>query len=255
VTQSGDTDDLVETAPGAATVSVGASEQEIAPPGRSPRRRWQWFLAIVRYAAPASAALALVLVMIAGVGDLEDDLQIFVAPELPSHATHLPIRALRYGRLLDVEGPALLEEAVAVQLVTPHAQRRGRLEPAPRSTHDLEANLALPTLRAGDWLRVRASAFGGTPDIETIAHVQVRDALTEVVPQGRALRALQQFSAGAVQPERDAIAPDALSARVRGGACVPEERCTIVVLVGSPQASLQVQPNSTVSPEPAAARG
>jgi hypothetical protein len=254
VTQSGDTDDLGTTAPDAANAAVGGAELEITPFRRSRRRSWHCILAIVRYAAPACAALALVLVMIAGVGDLADDLQIFVAPELPSGATHLPVRALRYGHLLDVEGPALSDEAVTLELATAHERLVGRLEPA-RKLHDLEANLPLPASQAGDWLRERAYAAGGTPDIEATAHVQIRAELRDVIPEGRALRALQQFSAGAIQPEPAAVAPDALSVRVRGGACVPEQRCTIAVLVGSPRASLQVQPNSAVTPEPAAARG
>ena len=63
-------------------------------------------------------------------------------------------------------------------------RRAARLEPASHDLHDLEANLPLPGLRAGDWLRVRAFAPGGTPDIEAIAHVQVRAELSDVGGNG-----------------------------------------------------------------------
>jgi hypothetical protein len=120
---------------------------------------------------------------------------------------------------------------------------------------DLEANLALPALRAGDWIQLHARANDDTPPLEVFAHVQVRDALDSQIPEGRAMRALQQFAPGPVQPEPAAIAPDALAVRVRGGACVPEEPCRLAVLVGSPQAALHVQTNSTLSASGDAVRG
>jgi len=211
-------------------------------------------LAILRYAAPALAALALVLVMSAGVADLNDDLQIFVTGELPSGATSLPLRALRYARLLEIDGPSLLQEAVAVKIVTAQGERASTLQPAPRGLLDLEANIALPTLRVGDWIQLHARANDDKPPLEVFAHVQVRDAPESQIPQGRAVRALQQFAPGPIQAEPSAIAPDALAVRVRGGACVPEQPCKLAVAVGSPKAALHVQSNSTLSASAAAQR-
>jgi hypothetical protein len=231
---------------------VGAAEQDASSTFRGDQGAARWALAIMRYAAPACAALALVLVMAAGVADLNDDLQVFVATELPSGATHLPMRGLRYGRLLEIDGPVLLREPVAVELASNQVLSSGSLEPAPEGLIDLETNVALPPMRAGDWIRVHARAKDQKPPLEVYAHVHVREQLEPVIPQGRALRALQQLAPGAVQVEPHAIAPDALYVRARGGACVPEQTCRLAVHVGSPQAALRVQDNSTLT---AATRG
>jgi hypothetical protein len=212
-------------------------------------------LAILRYAAPACAAIALVLVMGAGVADLNDDLQLFAPPELPSTATRLPMRALRYGRLLDVAGPVLLREPVSVQIVTAAGQQPDTLQPAPQGLLDLEANAVLPTLRVGEWIQLHARANDDNPPLEVYAHVQVREQPDSQVPEHRSARALQQFAPGPVKAEPSAIAPDALAVRVRGGACVPEEPCRLAVQVGSPPAALRVQTNSTVTPTAEAASG
>jgi hypothetical protein len=212
-------------------------------------------LAILRYVAPASAAIALVLVMTAGVANLNDDLQIFVTTELPPGALRMPLRALRYGHLLAVDGPVLLQEAVAVKIVSAQGERASSLSPAPKGLLDLEANVAVPALRAGDWIQLHARANDEKPPLEVYAHVQVRDQLDSQIPQGRAVRALQQFSPGPVQAEPDAIPPDALAVRVRGGACVPEQPCRLAVLVGSPGAALRVQTNSTLTASADAGRG
>jgi hypothetical protein len=211
-------------------------------------------LAILRYAAPALAAMALVLTMSAGVTDLNDDLQIFVTTELPSGALRLPLRALRYGRLLEIDGPSLLQESVAVKIVTSKGERASTLKPAPKGLLDLEANIALPALHAGDWIQLHARANDDQPPLEVYAHIQVRAQLDSQIPEGRAVRALQQFAPGPIQPEPTAIAPDALAVRVRGGACVPEQPCKLAVSVGSPKAALHVQSNSTLTASAAASR-
>jgi hypothetical protein len=51
-----------------------------------------------------------------------------------------------------------------------------------------------------------------------------------------------------VRVEAGERAPAQLAARVRGGVCVPEQRCQIAVHVGEPGASLRVEPNSTLTP-------
>jgi hypothetical protein len=210
---------------------------------------------MLRYAAPAFAAIALVLVMTAGVANLNDDLQIFVASELPSGAQRLPLRALRYGHLLAIDGPVLLQEAVAVKIVTARGELASSLKPAAKGLLDLEANVALPTtLHAGDWIQLHARANDEKPPLEVYAHVQVSEQPDSQIPQGRAVRALQQFAPGPIQAEPAAIAPDALAVSVRGGACVPEQPCRLAVLVGSPKATLHVQSNSTLTASASAAR-
>ncbi|HET8933590.1 MAG TPA: hypothetical protein VFN67_09130 [Polyangiales bacterium] len=254
MTPPSDPDDLADS-DDASPMPVEAAEQESADVSSSERATTRWLLAILRYAAPAFAAIALMLVMAAGGTDLNDDLQVFVPLELPISATRLPVRGLRYGHLLAIDGPVLQREAVPVEAVTAHETLKGTLQPTPQGLLDLEANLALPPLRAGDWIQVHARANDDTPPLEVYAHVQIKEQLEREIPQGRALRALQQYAPGAVQAEPSAIAPDALVLRVRGGACVPEETCKLALQIGSPQASVQVQANSTLSPSPEAVRG
>lgn len=212
-------------------------------------------LVVLRYAAPACAAIALLIVMAADGVDLDEDIHVFVPSELDFRATQLPVRALRYDKLLSVEGPVLVQEPLAVKVVTARDTRTGHLQPAAGGNLDLEADLPLPALTAGDWVELVTYTERATPKLEVRSHIRVRDRLEVVMPRGRAARGLQQFSPGPIQAEPDATAPDGLAVRVRGGACVPELSCTLAVRVGSPAASLHVQPNTTVTPSPAAQRG
>ena len=253
VTPPSDPDDLGDVA-GVSPTPEGASAAELVSDERTNRAAWRWVLATLRYAAPALAAIALVLVMTSGVANLTDDLQLFVTTELPSGARHLPLRALRYGRLLEIDGPSLLHEPVLVTIVTSQGERSSTLTAAASGVLDLEANVELPALKAGDWIQLRARANEENPPLEVFAHVRVRDNLDHETPEGRAVRALQQFSPGPIQAEPGAIAPDALAVRVRGGACVPEQSCKLAVWVGSPKAALRVQSNSTVTASAQAAR-
>jgi hypothetical protein len=218
----------------------------VAAAEKSPR------LTIVRYAAPAFAALALLMVMAGDVADLNDDLHIFVPGELARSATQLPVRALRYTKLLDSQGPTLAAERIALQLRSSAGTRAGTLEPGPDGLLGLETNVALPELLAGEWIELIATSSSARPPLTARASIHVQEALDVVRPLGRAARGLQQFSPGPVRTEPGALAPDALAVRVRGGACVPEQRCRIVVWVGAPAASIRVQSNSTLTPLSAA---
>jgi hypothetical protein len=76
----------------------------------------------------------------------------------------------------------------------------------------------------------------------------------QAFPEGRSLRALQQFSEGAIVAEPNETPPSALQVRVRGGACVPEQPCQVLVHVGTPAATLRVDGNSTLTPSAASQR-
>ena len=78
--------------------------------------------------------------------------------------------------------------------------------------------------------------------------MRVLASIESAPPEGRPLRGLQQYSAGPVLAESGTIAPSALSVQVSGGACVPEQRCQLLVHIGTPAAAVRVSPNSTVTP-------
>jgi hypothetical protein len=67
------------------------------------------------------------------------------------------------------------------------------------------------------------------------------------------LRALQGFAEGPVRTQDGSLSPSALHVQVAGGACVPQQECSLLVHVGEPPAALSIEANSAVSPTAGAA--
>ena len=215
------------------------------------RRLTNRLFQLMRYGAPACAACAFVLVMGDSGRELDDDLHLFVPMTLSAADVSVPLRALHYARLREPEGPVLLRDAIDVRIERSDARviASGRLEPSRGSLPDLEANLALrEPLVAGEDLRVIAEAQQLERPLSVRASVRVLARTEGVLPEGRPLRGLQQFSAGPVEPELGALPPSSVSVQVSGGACVPEQRCHLLVHIGTPAAALRVLPNSTLTP-------
>jgi len=72
-------------------------------------------------------------------------------------------------------------------------------------------------------------------------------------PAGRLSLPLQRFRVFPVHAEAGAQPPSLLEPRVVGGACVPEVRCDLLVLVGEPAATVSVEPSGAVTPQDAGA--
>jgi len=121
-----------------------------------PRYSRQLWLAVSRYAAPALAAIALVLVVAGDGPELDNDLHL-IAPTIARPGSTLPIRALLYSQLRAVEGPVLAQQPIDVWLEAPggHVLARTRLMAAASGSHDLEGLLALPTEPASLQLHAR----------------------------------------------------------------------------------------------------
>jgi hypothetical protein len=224
---------------------------EIDRPGESRTARSWIFL--LRYAAPCLAALALVLVMAGEQAGLDEELHLIIS----AHAEpgqRLPVRALLYTQLRATEGPRLQAQPVDVALETVNGRvmSRSRLSVSRAGTSDCEGELSIP--EQPGVLVVRAVTY--VEDRAVRARTQLTVAGPKAAPpsQGRSLRALQQFSEGAVSAEPGALAPSSLRVRVAGGACVPELPCRAFVHVGSPAASVRVEANSALTPAPAASR-
>jgi hypothetical protein len=232
---------------------VGPRDEQAEPPPIARRSR---ALTALRYGAPLLAAIALVLVLGGdGGAELDSDLHVY-APHVIARASTLPLRALLYTRLRAIDGPTLAPSpAISVRVETQAGRMlaRSQLRPARAAIADAETTLALPDVSGS--LRIVAQARHDDRTITARATVEVRDALPARAPEARPLRALQQMAAGPIIPEPGAIAPSLLDVQVRGGACVPETPCRVLVHVGEPSARVSVEKNSAVTPSAAAERG
>ena len=228
--------------------AAGAIPQPQAAPTAAHWANWRRrLLPAAAYVAPSLAALALVLVLAGEQADIDDDLQL-VVPRSATPGDRLPVRALLYTHLRATEGPALRRQPVDLVLESATGEQlaHGRLLPARGGMRDLEAELLIP--ERSDTLRIRAQTRIDGRAVSAAAVLPVLRVAPQVVPEGRSLRALQQFSEGAIVADPNEEAPSALQVRVRGGACVPEQPCHALVHVGAPAATLRVEGNSAVTP-------
>lgn len=231
--------------------SNAANSDALPPLSRTVRGSARWRAFIARCTAPVLAAFALALVLFGAQRDTDYDLQLIVAGAAQP-GEELPMRALLYEKLRSIEGPRVVARALDVQLedLSGHVIARGRLSPSRAGYGDIEGSLRIPERQPGEF-RLRVSTEVDTVRLEVERTLKVGDPAVNPV-QGRSVRALQQFSEGPLQPEPGAVAPGVLRVRVGGGACVPEEECRIFVHVGLPAASVWIEGNSTVTPQPAA---
>jgi hypothetical protein len=216
-------------------------------------------LKALRHAAPIAAALALILVLAGDDSALDDDLQLVVPARISVDSSAVPVRARIYTHLRAADGPQIVTQAIVdVRLETPppHTRvlARARLTQALGAVTDLEGRLSLPLAAQVDsplQIVAQTTRNGHTLSVHGLIVIDASaasDALRDNVPEPRGLRALQQFAAGPVRTEPGERAPSYLAARVRGGVCVPEQRCQIVVHVGEPAAALRAEPNSALTP-------
>jgi hypothetical protein len=210
------------------------------------RRPWRSWLIALRYGPALLAAFALVLVIGGEAIELENDLQI-IAPEHATPGASLPVRALIYTRLQAIDGPSLRAQPIDVWLETSSGRElaRARLSPAHAGNADVEGMLSLPNA-VGEFRLLARARIGSHElrvsralalDIDAVAHP----------PEGRPLRALQQFAPGALIAEPGERAPSALELQVAGGACAPEQPCRAYAFVAEPGLALHIAANSAIS--------
>jgi len=234
---------------------VPAQRRSPAPPSAWRSR----LVSALRHLAPISAAIALVLVQAGDAAELDEDLQLVVPHSLPSAAELIPVRALLYTHLRSPEGPALSGETVAVRVETLQGNvlARAQLTRSHAALVDLEGGLRIApdvhTRQRHGLLRVVAEV--ARPGRSLLAQAYVDIGGEPAALRERALRGLQQFAAGPVHAEGEAVAPARLTVQVRGGACVPEQSCQIAVDVGQPAAALRVLGSAALTPSPQVERG
>jgi hypothetical protein len=201
-----------------------------------------------RILVPAGAALTLVALLIGRDHEVDSDLHV-IAPEQAQRGQALPVRAHLYAHLHRPEGAELVTAPLTIALRAGNrVLARGRLGASYAGT--LDGALKLPP----DFVGRAVLAAEALHEGRAVRSERVLD-VTASAPAGQALHArplrpLQRFAPGAVQRQGEAAeVPASLGARIEGGACVPERRCTVLVHVGEPAASARVLATSAVEPD------
>jgi hypothetical protein len=160
--------------------------------------------------------------------------------------------ALRAFVLRDVEapsGPTLARADVPVRLVDRAGRELARTVLKPTAIDAMEGSIRIPETALGIFA-LAATAQLDDRDLPLVCQrpIEVTRDAPPVPTRGRAAGPLQQLAIGAVQP-RGLVGPPPVPflPRVLGGACVPEQRCTILVWVGEPAAAIVVRPNPAIT--------
>ncbi|HEX6244502.1 MAG TPA: hypothetical protein VFZ61_26470 [Polyangiales bacterium] len=210
-------------------------------PDSAPRSRLVWLL---RGLAAIAAFASLASLWFSERARVRDDLQ------LSAEAAARPgeTLALRAFYLRDVEapaGPSLATPTTRVRLLDTRdrvlAETQLRVAKGDLS---LEGSLRLPTSVSGGLvLEARAQLHDRTP-LTCRRGLLVSPSAPTLAPHAREAAPLQQQALGAL---RERSPTDlVLLPRVLGGACVPEQRCTLLVWVGGQGASVTLRHDAAV---------
>lgn len=190
------------------------------------------------------AVLAVVIGVFLGERMTVDHELSLAIPDAAAPGSSMPARALLFDRLGMPDGPRLTSAPVELSLVDRDGLVRAStvLDPSPAGGAD--GAIDVPSDVSG-WIEVVAIA---APDGEPVASVrtslEVRSDPPALEPGDRIAGELQRLELG---PIEGSAPPSALDVRVVGGACVPEERCEVLVHVGEPAASVAIAPSASVA--------
>ena len=209
----------------------------------------------LRLLAPAAAALALVSVITEDTS-LDHDL-LLTAPPRAEPGDVIALRALFYAGLNKPQGPALMHGKTAVELRDGSSRTLARTQLRAGFGPSLEGELKVPSDARGE-LTLIARTAAGEEQVE-VARALAIGAPEPAVLAPRALGALQQLAHGSLRRldgETDAgglvetrllLPPDALTVRVAGGACAPEQPCELLVYIGEPAVVVEVSSTPSVT--------
>jgi len=203
------------------------------------------FQVALRLLAPAAAALALVSV-ITDDTRLDDDL-VLIASEQARPGESIALRALLYAGLNKPEGPTLIHARTRVELRASGGSVLASTELRRGHGPSLEGTLRLPSGQRASSTLVATAWVGDEPvTVERALRLDREREPTVLVP--RPLGPLQQLSLGTLREQPATLPPRALTVRVAGGVCVPEESCELLVYA-DPPATIEVvaTPSATVS--------
>lgn len=200
---------------------------------------------ILRTLAALTSAVSLFVLWFGEGARVSHDLQL-VAEEAARPGEQIALRAFLFSNVDAPEGPVLVRRAVMVRLLDAAGTELATTDLAQAASDSMEG-----------WLRVPETARGALTLEATARHEEVELACRRVLrvspdvrergAEGRSAGPLQHFALGSVQALEGHIPPAPFLPRVLGGACVAEERCTMLVWVGEPPAAVSLRENARVS--------
>lgn len=195
------------------------------------------------------SALALVYAMLASERTtLHHALQI-AAPREALPGSSLPIRGYVMEGIEVGENPTLIDTDIEVRLtVRPSADGEplATMVLSHTATHTSEGTLTVPDAPGTYVLEARATSDGTV--LASVAQELVVDPeAAPAIELGRLAPALSQFALGPIVIEANETPPTTFDVRIGGGLCVPDQRCSLLVDVGSAGLDVRVEPGPAVT--------
>lgn len=206
----------------------------------------------MRVLAVLSASLALLALWSVECTEIAHDLQLAAESEARP-GEQLALRALLFRDVDAPEGPTLVTAPTRVRLLDARDRELAATTLTASALATLDGALRLPSAIAGELTLEARATFEGKPLLcRRPLHVAL-DAPTHAL-RGREAGPMQQLAVGRVYARSSAPAPTPFTLRVVGGACVPEQRCRLLVWVGEPAAAVALRTNASAqasAPDPA----
>ena len=174
------------------------------------------------------------------------DLQIVVDPRAHPGAT-LAVRAFVLRDVEAPEGPTLARTDVTVRMLDSKGRELSRTVLRPTALDTMEGAIRLPDAAERSVTLEARARLDSDPELVCRRVVSITDSPPTLALQGRVAGPLQQLSLGSVVRTGLTFAPTPLLPRVLGGACVPEQRCVLLVWVGEPAASVTLRPDPAIT--------
>lgn len=208
------------------------------PPEPATRGRPRFVLAM-RALAGLSALVALIALFSVERVQLAHDLQLAADPDARP-GEQLALRALVFRDVDAPEGPTLARTEATVRLLDPRDREVARTELVATPLDTLDGSLTVPSSAEGRYVLEATAELSGEP-LRCRRVLTIARTAPPVAAHGREAGPLQQLSLGRVRSPDGALPPVPLAPRVVGGACVPEQPCTMLVWSGAPAASLALE--------------
>jgi hypothetical protein len=170
------------------------------------------------------------------------DLQL-VAEASVRPGAHMALRSFVFRDVEAPQGPTLARTPVTVRLFDGEGRELSRTTLRETALDTMEGELAIPGNAAGELVLEARARLDDDPELICRRPLRVADDAPALPNRGREAGPLQQWSVGEVSQAGMLPAPHPFWPRVLGGACVPEQRCTLLVWMGEPAAALAVRPS------------
>ncbi|MFK7990627.1 MAG: hypothetical protein AB8I08_31685 [Sandaracinaceae bacterium] len=198
----------------------------------------------VRLVLPLAVFGAVLSVFLGEMVSIDHELQLIAPRQAPPNRP-IAVSALLFEDLTDLGRPELVPAEVEVWVVDGETEvARVTLTPSPAGA----AMGSIPGLPQGDFT-VRALAIVDGQDAASLeSRLRVAVDAQPLPWSPRLAHAAQHFSLEPVEPVGIAAVPEPFDMRVRGGLCVPETPCALLVYGGSPPVSLRLVGSAAITP-------